>query len=201
MIRSGRRVLRVRDAEEWLPEVGGSTYPERMTTTPPTPRTRGRRSIRHPDHDYAGPCWYHVTVCAEGRGRRFGSLGRGMVRYTSLGELVSMELQELRNRFPWLRLDAFIVMPDHLHVLIRIWPTRLLGRSGQQGPRQFGGSQARALSLAINHFKGSVTKAARKLAGDPNLRVWHRGYHERIIRTRQQMAATRAYIRNNPIRG
>jgi len=123
------------------------------------------------------------------------------MRYTPLGELVDRGVQKLADRYSWVRLDASVVMPDHVHALIRIWPAHLLGRSGQQPPRRFGGSQAQALSLAINQFKGDVTKAARKLVGDPHFRVWHRGYHERIIRTHQQMAATRAYIRNNPIRG
>lgn len=102
---------------------------------------------------------------------------------------------------PQLRQDAFIVMPDHVHALVRIWPEQLGASSLRCQPRRFGGSQAGALSLAINLFKGDVTREARRILGDPARKIWQRGFHERIIRTSAQMAATRTYIINNPIRG
>ncbi|MCL4864354.1 MAG: hypothetical protein KJZ47_00585 [Gemmatimonadales bacterium] len=102
---------------------------------------------------------------------------------------------------PHVRLDEYIVMPDHIHGIVRIWPSRMLSGQPESGRGRFGGSQAGRLSLVVNLFKGDVTRAARRLVGQPGLKLWLRGYHERIIRTQAQMAATRTYIRNNPIRG
>jgi REP element-mobilizing transposase RayT len=42
-------------------------------------------------------------------------------------------------------------------------------------------------------------KAMSKAAGT-DLKVWQRGYWERIIRNERELNATREYIRNNPIR-
>lgn len=159
-----------------------------------------RRSIRLPEHDYTGPCWYHVTICAACRGRAFGRLVGGAVILSPVGRVVRDTLHRLPAALPWIRLDRSIVMPDHIHFLIRIWPAQLLMRPGASA-RRFGGSQAGALSLAVNLLKGDVTRLVRQLPGQRGRKLWHRGYHERIIRTPEQMAATRAYIRNNPARG
>lgn len=169
--------------------------------TPKSPNLPARRSVRLTAHDYAGPCWYHVTICAARRGKEFGFLAGGEVRLFPVGRLARDTWQALPGRIPRLRQDAFIVMPDHVHALVRIWPDQLGASSARCLPRRFGGSQAGALSLVINLFKGDVTREARWILGDPTRQIWQRGFHERIIRTNAQMTATRAYIINNPIRG
>lgn len=151
-------------------------------------------------HDYTGPCWYHVTICAADRRREFGRLEKGKVILSAVGRLVAEALHRLPEVLPWVLVDVHVVMPNHVHLLIRICPPRLVGRAAAP-PRRFGASQAGALSLAINLLKGDVTRVARQLLHQPARKIWHRGYHERIIRTHAQMAATRAYIRNNPARG
>lgn len=161
---------------------------------------RARRSVRCRGHDYTGPCWYHVTICAAHRRREFGRLARGEVILSPIGRLVVGALDRLPLYLPWIRLGESVVMPNHLHVLIRIWPAQLDGRIPNR-ERRFSASQAGALSLAVNLLKGDVTKAARRLLSQPTRTIWHRGYHERIIRTREQMVATRAYIRKNLARG
>jgi len=156
--------------------------------------------MRLEGHDYTGPCWYHVTICAARRGKEWGHLAEGEVVLSPLGRLVAARLRRLPTLLPWVRLDASVVMPDHIHALIRIWPAQIMGRPAAAA-RRFSGSQAGALSLAVNLLKGDVTREARRLLGQAGQKIWHRGYHERIVRTRAQMDATRAYIRNNPLRG
>jgi putative transposase len=171
-----------------------------------TSRTRqvpwpDRRTIRLRWHHYAGHCWYHVTICSWGRRRIFGTLSRGVVTRTEVGDLVARSWQALPGRMPHVGLDEWIVMPNHLHGLIRITHRRPVPSADDEDRGRFGGSQRGALSLAVNLFKGDVTREARAMTGDPHLRIWHRGYYESIIRTPDQMEATRRYIRNNPRRG
>ena len=42
-------------------------------------------------------------------------------------------------------------------------------------------------------------KAMRKASGT-NMKVWQRGYYERIIRNERELNTTRQYIQNNPTR-
>lgn len=160
-----------------------------------------RRSVRHPEHDYTGARWYHVTVCAQQRRRVFGRLGAGTVLLSDLGRIAREVLLGLPDRMPEVRLDESIIMPDHLHALIQIHPVLPTVPCARPKTRRFGGSQAGALSLVVNLLKGDVTRQARRVLGKPDLRIWQRGYHERIIRNQTHMDATRAYIRNNPLRG
>jgi REP element-mobilizing transposase RayT len=125
----------------------------------------------------------------------------GEVTRTAIGEVVARSWHSLPSRMPHVCLDEWVVMPNHLHGLIRITHRRPVQGDGDEGRGRFGRSQRGALSLAINLFKGDVTREARVLTGDPQLSIWHRGYYESIIRTRDQMEATRRYIRNNPRRG
>lgn len=76
----------------------------------------------------------------------------------------------------------FVVMPDHFHGLIEI-------RSGSSG-----------LGHVIGGFKASVSRRIRM--GDrhvvPTMRIWHRNYYERIVRTPEAAENIRNYIRMNP---
>ena len=172
-----------------------------MARTTPPKALPIRRSIRHTEHDYTATAWYHVTICAERRGRTFGRLGVGKVLLSDLGRIVEEKLLALPARIPVTRLDTHIVMPDHVHALVQIHPALPNTLRSSLVCRRFGGSHAGALSLVVNLFKGDVTRLARRTLGMPELKIWQRGYHERIIRNQAQMDATRAYIRNNPIRG
>lgn len=170
-------------------------------TKRPSPGLLARRSVRDPSHDYSGGYWYHVTICTHRRGSVLGCLRAGVVDLSSLGRLAEEAWASLPIRMPHVRLDEHIVMPDHLHGIVRIWPAQVSGGAVIPERSRFGASQAGRLSLVVNLFKGDVTRAARRLTGEQGLKIWLRGYHERIIRTQAQMAATRTYIRNNPIRG
>lgn len=125
----------------------------------------------------------------------------GVVTRTPIGDVVARIWQSLPDRMPHVGLDEWVVMPNHLHGLIRITHRRPLDGADNEDRGRFGRSQRGALSLAVNLFKGDVTREARRLTGTPHLKIWHRGYYESIIRTQAQMEATRRYIRNNPRRG
>lgn len=171
-----------------------------MASDPDTRRRVDRRTVRLHWHHYAGHCWYHVTICSAARRRIFGTCIGGTVDHSVLGALVASKWQTLPQRMPHVRLDEWVVMPNHLHGLIRIRHRSPVHTDRADGGRGFGVSQAGALSLAINLFKGDVTREARRILGDPAMKVWHRGYYETLIRTDEQMDATRRYIRNNPLR-
>jgi len=169
--------------------------------SPPARRLRWKRaSILLRSHDYGGGAWYFITICAAGRKRFFGTLTSAGVLRSPLGELVMQRWAELPLHLPFAHFDSVVVMPDHLHGLIRVWP--LSSRPlHADGARRFGPLPRRALGLIINLLKGGVTRRARELRLiAPTTRLWHRGYHDRIIRDARHLANARAYIRNNPIR-
>ena len=84
------------------------------------PRKHHRHSIRLKDYDYAQPGAYFVTLCTSQRDCLFGKVVNGVVRLNPLGKIVEEEWERLGRQFPNIRLDAFVVMPNHVHGIIVI---------------------------------------------------------------------------------
>jgi putative transposase len=81
-----------------------------------------RTSPRHPDFDYRTPAAYFVTVCAHDRRCLFGTVRRGRMRLNDVGLIVSEEWRRSETMREEVVLDAFVVMPNHLHGIICLVP-------------------------------------------------------------------------------
>jgi REP element-mobilizing transposase RayT len=158
-------------------------------------RTR-RNSVRSPFDDYRTPGAYFITVCVFRRRAVLSQVVDGRAYPSSLGRLVLREWADLPRRFAWLAIDAFVVMPDHLHGLL--WITDSLAR---QRPKPAAGPAERSVGAALGQLKSRVTKAAVEQGLWPKEeRLWQRGYHDRIVRSESGLRAARGYISVNPIR-
>ena len=85
-----------------------------------------RRSIRLPGYDYTSPGAYFVTLCVRDRRRLLATVRGGAVQLTDLGALVRDDLLNVPNIRPEIGIDEYVVMPDHLHVIIAM---RQIGRA------------------------------------------------------------------------
>jgi hypothetical protein len=86
---------------------------------------RGRyriESARRPGWDYAAPGWYFVTLCTHRRARVLAEVCEGRVRLSGIGRIVADEWQRTSRVRTNVALDAWVIMPDHLHGIIRILP-------------------------------------------------------------------------------
>jgi len=79
------------------------------------PRVHHRRSIRLRGHDYAGGGAYFVTICTVDGKCLFGEVVEGEMSLNEAGGLVQKTWDSLPTRFRSLVLDAFQVMPNHIH--------------------------------------------------------------------------------------
>ena len=81
-----------------------------------------RRSVRLATADYAAPGLYFVTVVAAERRPVFGRIVGGGVRLSDAGRVAHGEWLRACALRPLVALDAFVVMPDHVHLLFGILP-------------------------------------------------------------------------------
>src|SRR5712692_9082550 len=82
------------------------------------PDKHHRHSTRLLDYDYSGRGIYFVTICTARRQQFLSEIGNGESRLTIVGEIVQEAWSTLRNRFPFIELDAFMGMPNNVHGVI-----------------------------------------------------------------------------------
>ncbi|MFN4294850.1 MAG: transposase, partial [Thermoflexales bacterium] len=82
------------------------------------PQKHHRRSIRLKGYDYSQAGAYFITIVAQDRACLFGEVVDGEMRLNDAGRMVWDEWNALPDRFPGLELDAFVVMPNHVHGII-----------------------------------------------------------------------------------
>jgi len=92
------------------------------------PALHHRRSIRLRGFDYSEPGHYFVTVCTRDRLPLFGEILGGEMRLNDAGQMVTDVWQELPQRHAGVTVDAFVVMPNHVHGIVV-----LLGRGQARG--------------------------------------------------------------------
>ena len=93
-----------------------------------------RKQIRLPEYDYSSAGVYFVTICTHEKRRILSDVVVGAihespaaeVRLTPAGEIVQRVLNSLPERFPDLQIDHSVIMPNHIHMLLRITGERAL---------------------------------------------------------------------------
>jgi putative transposase len=112
------------------------------------------------------------------------------------GEIAHRFLAEIPRHFPHAEVDEFVVMPDHVHVILVL---RAPPHSVQQRPkRTFGPLAPGSLSKIIQAYKASVTRQAR-LDGHSGF-AWQERFYDHIVRDEKSPGRIRACIAGNPAR-
>ena len=79
-----------------------------------------RRSGRLQGYDYSRPGKYFVTIVAKDRQCLFGEINHGKMILNKAGRAVKNFWKEIPSHYPDVGLDAFVVMPNHVHGIIVI---------------------------------------------------------------------------------
>lgn len=112
------------------------------------------------------------------------------LRMTEIGEIACKYWMEIPNHYPFVMLDEFVVMPNHIHGILYLNPINKTDwTSNKFGP------QSNNLGAIIRAYKSSV----KRYANQNNIEFeWQSRYHDRIIRDDNEYYAVKNYIINNP---
>jgi REP element-mobilizing transposase RayT len=148
---------------------------------------------------------YFVTVCSHRRECLFGEIVGGEMVGNSFGEVAVACWHAIPEHFANVTLDAFVLMPNHLHGIVIIQNDVVGARHASplpsyapQEPSPPTGVPPRSLGAIIASFKAATTRQINQTRETPAPPVWQRNYHERILRNERVLDATRHYIANNP---
>ena len=179
------------------------------------PEKHHRRSIRLKGYDYAQEGVYFVTVCIQDRACLFGAVADGEMQLNNSGQIAKAAWDDMPARFPSVRLDAFIVMPNHVHGIIMVGaqfiapqktPPTIVGAQFIAPSDGFGtatidqGAINRAPTLGemVRAYKAASTRLIRQ-AGTPDF-AWQRNYYEHVVRDEESLDRIRQYILDNRAR-
>jgi putative transposase len=82
------------------------------------PDANHRQSTRLENFDYSSPGAYFVTVCANGRSYLFGEILEDEMKLNEAGEMVKRKWLEMPASFDHLKIDEFVIMPNHVHLIL-----------------------------------------------------------------------------------
>ena len=160
------------------------------------PDKQHRRSIRLRGHDYSQPALYFVTICTRDRECLFGEIRNGKMLLNEAGAAVLRTWNALPERFAPVETDSFVVMPNHVHGVIGLFPVRQANR----GAASSAPTSSFTLGRIIRAFKSLSAMAANRLLHRAGRPLWQRNYYEHIIRGGRDLDDLREYIQQNPVR-
>jgi len=79
-----------------------------------------RKSLRLSGYDYSSVGVYFITICTLSRKASFGSIVSNKMILSPIGKIARSFWSEIPNHFKNTQLDLFIIMPNHIHGLIKI---------------------------------------------------------------------------------
>jgi putative transposase len=172
-----------------------------------------RLSPRASRYDYSSPWSYFITVCTKNRHHYFGKIISGTVYLSEIGKICEQEIEQTMIIRPWVIIDEFVVMPNHIHLLIIIDKPKRVGTHGNASvwnnkkdvlPHVPATNQSivpitnppmETVGSIIRQIKSRVKKYTNlhKIAFARQGR-----YHDHIIRDTVEYERIKRYIRQNP---
>lgn len=175
------------------------------------------QTLRATWHDYRQRGVYMLTLCTEGRRPLFGRLvpdesGKGTVCLTPLGEALEQVLQGLSVEYEEVEFIRWVVMPDHLHVVVQVHEVmnRHLGEVVRRLKYLSTVAYLRELDQmegGMHRIEGSrLSKREREDADGMKgevifvQRLWQENYHDRVLTEYGQLTKMLNYVSDNPRR-
>ena len=177
-----------------------------------------RRSIRLKHYDYSLPASYFITICTHNRECLFGSINDGEMMMNEFGYIIEYKWQRIPTHFTHIQLDAFQILPNHVHGIIFIndivgakhshkktkYDSKIITKNASPLPPQYSSShpivtKPGSLSAIMQNFSSITTRKINQIRQTPGIKVWQRNYFDRIIRHEKELNCIRQYIIENPI--
>ncbi len=164
-----------------------------------------RQSVRWRGFDYTSEGAYFVTICVQNRQSIFGEIQNGIMILNDVGAMIQDTWFQMPDRYSGIALDAFVVMPNHIHGIVVLNPPEVgvTPRGCPVAAGQARGPAPTSLSKVIHRYK-SLTTARYRCAVDEQRwppfehRLWQRNYFDHVIRDEDDLNRIRDYIVENP---
>ena len=167
-----------------------------------------RKANRYKGYNYSSPGYYFVTICTRDRLPFFGKIENYKMILNECGEIAKKCWLETTEHFPKIKIEEFVIMPNHFHgiIIINDFVGNRHACSLQNNKLNIAHAcslqnthenrQHQKLPVIIGSFKSAVTKLIHRKY-DKNFQ-WQKSYYDHIIRNESSLNKIREYIRKNP---
>ena len=156
-----------------------------------------RKHTRLKYYDYSKNGYYFVTICTKDKKPLLGEIvqnnvGRGLApaatKLNIYGKIVENILLEIPNKFNEIKIDKYVIMPNHIHAIISFQ-----FETAVACPRP-------TLNDIIRTFKSKSTIACNQQDCLLERKIWQTSFYEHIIRNEHSYQEIWQYIDNNPLK-
>ena len=176
-------------------------------------------SNRWQNWDYSAPGSYFITICIENREEILGKIENGEMHLSAYGEIVKNEFIQMGNYNERAVLDAWVIMPNHVHCIITLknWddiekihefslhefslrtPPPILSPPTENEIKQYRLLRRKMLiPLLEGKFKTLTSKQINLLRNTEGRKTWQPDYYDHVIRDDAEYHRIKQYIINNP---
>lgn len=164
-------------------------------------------SLRLKGYDYTVAGAYFVTICTLEMRKVLGVVDNGEFTGNKFSRIVLDKWNDLGNHYSNCFPDIFVVMPNHVHGIIRIIypvPETIMKNQNSETGLKSTSTEANIkkhpLSEMIRAFKTFSTKEINLQLETPGKSFWQKDYYERVIRNEKEYERIWDYIHCNPLR-
>ena len=147
-----------------------------------------RKPNRLHNHDYSKSGAYFVTICTKNRQNLFGHVNNGQMVLNFIGKIAKREIISAQHHHNNVIIKHFIIMPNHVHAIIEIYPTERINPFPTAD-----------IPNIVGKYKASVTRNVGKaFMRSVSNNIWQKSYHDHIIKNNKSYYKIANYIRTNP---
>jgi len=172
-------------------------------------------SARCPNWDYSSNGAYFITICTDKRILFFGSIKNKKLKLFEAGQIAERLWAEIPLHHPYIQLDAFVVMPNHVHGILIINTANqsdykeITSNADVKPPEEISNDKnatdfmsnispkSGSLGSVIRSYKSACSNQINKMNPALNFK-WQARFHDHIIRDDESFCRIRQYIINNP---
>ncbi len=157
-----------------------------------------RKRNRLKEYDYSQAGYYFITICVNDRKDYFGKIDNSSCKLNEYGKMVEQILEKIPIIYPYLELDYYVIMPNHIHIIIIIDPSNVNVVTGRDlSQKDEPKPKIKSLSELIGAFKTMSSKELHQ-KGLKEFK-WQRSFYDRILRNEKELYQIRKYIEQNPL--
>jgi len=166
-------------------------------------------SARLPGRDYSLLGYYFITTNVRDRLELLGVIKNGKMLKNEYGDIVQHCWDDLPNHYPNMKCDSFVVMPNHIHCIIRLIYQGEKSDGVENGQVETGLrpvstdtshiTKPASISEIMRALKSFSARQINTLQDSPGIPIWQPRFFDRILYGKRELLATRKYIEDNPL--